>query len=93
MGRHPAGALCNAHSARGGFFPQSYKFYCTTRWQGASEEEAVLLCTQVEVPILSREDCVGPRTAYRPQEITDRMFCAGDLDEGGIDACAVGGKS
>lgn len=40
----------------------------------------------VEVPVLALEVCIG---AYGAENVTDRMLCAGDFDNGGIDACQV----
>lgn len=37
------------------------------------------------VPIINQEEC---RTYYKPEEITDRMICAGYIS-GGTDACQV----
>ncbi|KAJ8976744.1 hypothetical protein NQ317_004296 [Molorchus minor] len=39
---------------------------------------------EVSLPIISQADC---RAAYSVSSITDRMFCAGLLEEGGKDAC------
>lgn len=40
----------------------------------------------VSVPVVDRARC---NTAYGSGRITEAMFCAGDIDNGGKDACQV----
>lgn len=58
-----------------------------TGWGSIQEGGSLPLQLQVvEVPIVSQEDC---RAAYGSAAVTDRMICAGVLEEGGKDACQV----
>lgn len=58
-----------------------------TGWGSTQEGGSLPLQLQaVEVPIISQEDC---RSAYGSASVTDRMICAGLLEEGGKDACQV----
>ena len=45
------------------------------------------LLWQVDVPLLSTEEC--KESGYEAYRITPRMFCAGDVTQGGIDSCQV----
>lgn len=56
-----------------------------TGW-GVTENGLPSQLQAVEVPIISQEDC---RAAYGSSLVTDRMICAGFLEEGGKDACQV----
>lgn len=42
---------------------------------------------EIKVPIMSNKECKTKK--YKPEEITEDMFCAGH-DQGKIDACQVG---
>lgn len=58
-----------------------------TGWGSTEEEGPLPLQLQaVQVPIVSEEDC---KEAYGSAAVTDRMICAGFLEEGGKDACQV----
>ncbi|KAJ8985782.1 hypothetical protein NQ317_014436 [Molorchus minor] len=56
-----------------------------TGWGDTDEDGTIPSVLQVvEVPVISQEDCVN---AYADYVVSDRMFCAGLLAEGGKDAC------
>lgn len=58
-----------------------------TGWGSTEEGGALPLQLQaVDVPIVSQEEC---RAAYGSAAVTDRMICAGLIEEGGKDACQV----
>lgn len=58
-----------------------------TGWGSTAEGGSLPLQLQVvDVPIVSQEDC---QAAYGSAAVTDRMICAGLLEEGGKDACQV----
>lgn len=58
-----------------------------TGWGSTVEGGSLPLQLQaVEVPIVSLDDC---KAAYGSAAVTDRMICAGLLEEGGKDACQV----
>ena len=56
--------------------------------QGGSQSKVLL---KVDVPIISNKVCGSDQTQYNGK-ITQNMICAGNLNEGGKDACQVDPK-
>ncbi|KAJ8942825.1 hypothetical protein NQ318_022839 [Aromia moschata] len=65
--------------------PTAGEIATITGWGTTSESGSLATRLQVvQVPVISQEDC---RSAYNASSVTDKMFCAGLLGEGGKDAC------
>ncbi|KAJ8942813.1 hypothetical protein NQ318_022827 [Aromia moschata] len=71
--------------ARAGTGPVADAIAIVTGWGSTVEGGGgTNVLQEVDMPIVSQADC---RNAYSQSAITDRMFCAGLLGEGGKDAC------